>query len=317
MQHALKLYALLFVNLSNARHANISSSVKDPTNLYLRCAVTLQKSCEANGIEFALLTNDNIFIETNLAAIGARLKVVKLDFDRNVPKSLPFYEAHFKLDVIRAFGTGALGARVALVDIDAVITKPMPHFNDPRSIWVYDITSTMAESYGADVISRDLALAGALETADRWFGGEFLLSTSEAFAELAEAIDQCWPVYLENVKKLSHVGDETVLSAALSRMPDGMIIDAGRNPDLSVVRYWSVRTLHKPQPLGNSLSASIVHLPADKDFLAACADEPFEARHFQDRYVQRLRRKILRARMANAVDWLRRATPKRYSPRLS
>lgn len=294
----------------------MSSSVADPTDVYLKCAVTLQKSCEASGVESTLLTNDDVHVGARLAAIGARLTVVTLDFDRDVPHALPFYEAHFKLDVIRAFGTGALGDRVALVDIDAIVTKPMPVFDNARSIWAYDITSTMTESYGADVISKDLAFAGAVETASRWFGGEFLLATSDAFAELADAVDQCWPMYLRNISRLNHIGDETVLSAAISRLSSATIIDAGTDPDLSVVRYWSARTLHKPQPLGDSLEASIVHLPADKEFLAALHDRPFDIQQFRDKYTRALRWKIRRAIAANTVEYVRRKNLRRFIPSL-
>lgn len=299
-----RFYGLLYLDAATSGGVNLASR-SDAINTYVRCAATCHTSFDAHGEAFALITNDALQVRARLAALGcAAIEVVEIPFRSVVPREARFYAAHFKLDVLRAFATGALGARVGLVDIDCVLLRPIVL---PDCLSVYDISDQVYPDYGVEPVRRDLArVAGMPIAAPLWFGGEFIAGPCERFRVLTEAIDDCLPRYVAGLGDLHHVGDEMVVSAAIHRvLRDGLEIDdIGRA--LQVVRWWSGRTHHRQMPFSAAKACAILHLPSDKAFLAAWGGRPADTPRFLRDYERMFRRKQWTLRLSHLRDRLLR-----------
>src|SRR5258708_7777274 len=99
-----RLYSLFFVSPGHAKHANLASRGKSPIDIYLECGIGLAKSCAMQRIDYSIITNDKTFVDGRIAALGGAVSTIGQEFDREVPADAAFYAAHFKLDLLRAFG---------------------------------------------------------------------------------------------------------------------------------------------------------------------------------------------------------------------
>jgi hypothetical protein len=146
-------------------------------------------------------------------------------------------------------------------------------------------------------VRRDLErVSGAAVDACRWYGGECMLGHADSFAHLATTVFEMWPRYLELVGDLHHVSDEVLISCALAQT-DLKVVDVGQ---LGLIgRWWTART-NFPQASFTSMSRrSILHLPADKSYLAADARRAFGPGEFVSRYRRFAQRKLIRRRAYN------------------
>ena len=74
-----------------------------------------------------LLTNNKSFIDDSLRRIGyEELEVVEIPFSLNVPKGIPFYSAHYKVDVFRYLATLPEDEYSILLDSDVVCMREFP-----------------------------------------------------------------------------------------------------------------------------------------------------------------------------------------------
>jgi hypothetical protein len=79
-----------------------------------------------------------------------------------------------------------------------------------------------------------------------------------------------------------------------------------------VARWWSARTRTQMSPLKAATSRSVLHLPADKEFLANYSSgEQFDAEEFLGEYIRYAKRKIAVRRLLALLQ-----PGKGYSPRL-
>jgi hypothetical protein len=252
------------------------------------------------------VTNEVELIRARLQAIGApHVNTIGYQFDRDVPKDLKFYSAHFKLDLIRAFGSGAFGDQVGLVDIDTVLIRPFPEWvYRAEGLLAYDIGAQVFPEYGRDRILRDLQfVAGRSLNSPIWYGGEFLLGKASAFRRLAQYIELCWPTYRDNVKELHHLGDEMIISAALAMAREnGELIQNAGSTGL-VSRWWSARTGFVQKSWRAASDVCVVHLPADKVFLAAQSNLRFAPESFLKSYEIHAGRKIFIRKLYNLGGW--------------
>jgi hypothetical protein len=300
-EHDVQLFSLFYVDDKHSSHANLESGEASPVDVYLQCGTGLASSCRHWGIPYKIITNRKDFLDSRLAYLGGAVETVEQTFDRAVPEGIPFYSAHYKLDVVRAFGAGRYGAAAGLVDIDAVMAGRLnlPPLND-RTLVVYDITEQVRPAYGDDVILSDLKLIGG-PGAERpyWYGGELIVGAPGAFSRLSAAIDDLWPAYCSHWRELHHAGDEMIVTPALERLrrEGTTLIDAGRAG--IIARWWSVRTGHVQKPFDAISSASILHLPADKLFLAERSKQQSDAGRFVQEYRAYISPKLRRRRLMN------------------
>lgn len=287
----LNVYGVLYVGDRTEAHVNLKHAKLDPIDVYLKCACLSGASAVASGYDYKLITNDPEHLRSRASALGLPLvPTLEHNFTMKVPRHLPFHSAHYKLEVIRLFGTGQLGGLVALVDLDAIFTRPLRTTVD--GMMAYDITEQVLPAYGENRVLVDIETVCGISSRDaRWYGGEFIAGDSPSFAKLHEAVRCCWSEYLENIPGLHHVGDEMVLSAALHLAKSEGLVVADASEE--VVRWWSARTLSKFPSFTSVQHRSIIHLPSDKEFLARSSKSEFSSEKFIAGYRRYAMRKIL------------------------
>lgn len=287
-----KFYGLLY--LSPEKDSVVNSHVmnfEDQVSVYLDCAISLAKSLSSRGISFILLTNNSDFLGDLSSSKAKFLQIKEIDFFTEVPSDAKFYSAHFKLDVFRYLAS-LNEDYVGLCDLDMICINDMPSSlsnNIKKKIpMCYDISDQVIPAYGHDTITQSLKMIHGLDGEGRWTGGEFIAGSSDFFQILSKEADHLFENYKRHIKRLHHVGDEAFTSAALEiiRMKGIYIADAGT---LGIVgRYWSSKCLHPQKPIEYFHRSFLLHLPADKRFLAGLANqknsEPVEFKIQYEKY---------------------------------
>lgn len=304
------MFGLLFIDNATSTPNIRGGGADELLRIYVRNAQTLSRSLQANGqiSSFTLLTNN---IERISEYLGDdTLQLEQLHFTRDLPEGSRFYAAHHKLDIFR-FLSDIDAQTVGLCDLDMYCLRPLPEAAltvlANRIPIVYDITEQVVPAYGADTIRSDLATVSGRVGLTRWFGGEFICGTPAFFGQLSNAVEQIYPRYLRAINQVHHVGDEMVTSSAL-----GVLIDSGLEVadarDLGVVaRYWNSRTRHRQPPFSAYEHCAMLHLPADKRFLASLSDQgPSGAQDFLRRYRGHRVRGRLRRLVVGLVQLVRR-----------
>lgn len=300
-------HGLLFIE-SGERPMNLRRGY-DPLDIYLRCAAACRRSVEAHGFAYRLITNDAGAIAAGYARLSiAAPALIEHRFTRDVPP-IPFRSAHRKLELFRLFADGGGGAFPVLMDIDAVLLRPLKFGPiEPGTIFGYDITSQV----DAAAAAQDLRAVSTDGCDIRWWGGEFIAGDAAAFDALADAVDRCWPVYLAALPT-HHIGDETVTSAAMAMLTRAgrPLIDLGGE----VRRWWSnPTTIRQPASFAEALQAAVLHLPADKPMLARFAGDDLAIGEFPRVYRRHVTARLplhrLRALVARASG-----LPRRHAPR--
>ncbi len=305
----MKLYGLLHVCESERSAVNLrASDFRDQIAVYVGCASTLARSLRRQGLEFTLLTNDADYLKSASELAGS-LHIEEIVFRTEVPSGASFYSAHFKLDVFR-YLSEVDHPYVAFCDLDMVCTREMPA-DVAREVTLgrpmcYDISEQVTPAYGAAVIASDLQYLHGHASEGRWYGGEFIAGPPDFFRTLFSAVSSVYDGYVENIHRLHHVGDEAVTSAALELMRrDGIqLVDAG---SLGCVgRYWNSDVRHDQKDVSCYLDRFLLHLPADKRFLASVAylseDDPNYVRLYE-RHLSSTRNRLIQAlrRVRNAL----------------
>lgn len=309
-----KYYGLLYVDEVRNRNTNLAWR-GDPVDIYLSCACLCAKTFRSAGESFCLVTNSAREVQRRLDDLElSDLPVVTYPFSLPVPEGLPFYSAHFKLDLFRAFGLGDFGDHVGFVDLDTVLLKRLPTCS---ALGVYDISDQVLPVHDRARIIADIKkISGRLISDARWYGGEFVTGSAGMFRIISSHVETFWETYIQNVSSLGHVGDEMVLSAAINfARHDGVpITDYGMN--CLVARWWSARTRHEQPPFDAVKKAALLHLPADKTFLARQAQYPFDRDSFLTKFRPYVRRKCLSRRILHFSQALL-PRPKQFLPRLT
>lgn len=271
---------LLYCGDSGERHTNMADGGGDPLLIYVQNAATLARSLAIHGQALTLVTNDSPRVGGLVEQAGATglITVEEVAFTLEVPRGIPFYSAHFKLELLRLFGEGRFGAFPALLDLDVVALRPLAFPHQP-GLWAYDIGQEMLDTSGGAVASLQ-DLAGVPLESRKWFGGEFLAGPQADFARLWRMVEELWPDYCASAGEWYHSGDEMMVSTALNRLVDEghAVNDAGRAG--LVARWWSVRTTRRLGRLADAQRCAILHLPADKHLLARHSTRPFAAETF-------------------------------------
>ncbi|KQS76671.1 hypothetical protein ASG25_15445 [Rhizobium sp. Leaf384] len=319
----IRLFTVLYIDETQIQHSSVGKGRLPTRDVYIGCASNLLASCGRHGVRVEILTNQPAYVNAHLVRLGAPEIAIGVAFSRDVPKGIPFYAAHFKLDAIRQLASGAFGSHVGLIDNDVVMLNlpaaDLATWDDDR-LFVYDISGTVLEEYGADRVRSDLRRVARAELrSTHWYGGEFIAGSCGAFKSLSERIERLWPTYKALTGELHHVGDEMIVSAALNSLLDEdaiHLIDVGDGRHRWISRWFSTRSRFRQMPLSHHLGSSMLHLPADKRFIAAAVARPFEPDPFIVQYRRHVQRKLLLRKLVNAIGLIRGERP-RQVPRLS
>lgn len=309
-----KYYSLLYIDQVRNRNTNLAGG-GDPVDVYLACACLCAKAFRSAGQSYCLVTNDAGEIQRRLERLQiGDLPVVSFEFLLQVPQGIPFYSAHFKLDLFRGFGSGEFGKDVGLVDLDTVLLRTLPECG---AMGVYDISDQVLPVYEQSRIDADMEkISGRSIPQARWYGGEFVTGSESMFRAISSYVETFWENYIQNVGSLAHNGDEMIMSAALNcaRIDGVSLVDYGKNG--SVARWWTSRTRHQQPPFDAVKGSALLHLPADKIFLARQAQHPFDSETFLKKFRPYVRRKCLSRRILHLSEALLRK-PKHFPPVLA
>lgn len=304
-------YGLLHIAENESSSVQLSGrSFVDQIAVYLKNASTLASSLEKAGYGFFLLTNKADELREILTQLTLpSLKVEQISFTREIPSGIRFYSAHFKLDVYQYFA--ALDNHYSvLCDLDMLCTgKKLKIFQqavESETPLYYNITDQVSYGKSRDVAYDDIHLIEG-KSEGIWCGGEFIGGTSSFFKSLAAEVDNIFPNYIKVIDQVSHVGDEAVTSVALQRLRQKgtHMIDAG--PVSIVGRFWNCsRSLSYQRHANFYEGCFLLHLPADKEFLAELAGQNVEDyvrcfKHYRLWSVQ-----SMKIRVKRVVRWLLR-----------
>ena len=94
--------------------------------------------------------------------------------------------------------------------------------------------------------------------------GELIGASSRNFELIYKKCNEIFNTYLNNLKALNHIGDETIFNAALQLL-DLKTLDLG---NLNIIeRKWSSICLFDQLPIKTIHKISLVRLPSSKNFI--------------------------------------------------
>jgi len=287
---------MLYIDRAQGRRVNLRSSA-DAVAVYAGCASLLAASARAAGESFTVVTNSLKDVRSAAEAGGfAPFPCVEIAFDLALPHATRFAQAHRKLCLLEIMGSGALGSFVGLMDIDAVLQGPLSgRLGQAPGLHVFALDASLAGGRPSDIE----LLVGRSPARRQWYGGEFIAGDRLSIGRLAATCKSLLPRYLKVLPRLVHVGDETIVSAALNLLEqDGMPIrEVGA--ERIVARWHGGRLPVVQQTLAEALDAIVLHLPSDKLFLQSQARKPFAPERFRHDLVRRARGRSLLRSLAN------------------
>ena len=253
-----------------------ATDFNDEINVYLNCAITLSNSLRLKNVEFTLLTNSKFELE-RVKPIGTALQIEEIPFSTVVPDGTPFYAAHRRLDVFRYF-SGLAESYVACCDLDMMCLNDFPnclsHIIREGIPLCYDISDHVISAGWRELAIRDLQLIHNCESEGRWYGGEFIAGPPVFFRTLTRECERIYGNYIKNIGHFNFRTDEPMRSAALEMIRKGGAYVADAGPLGIVGRFWNCKTRHPQRSLEYFQQGSLLHLPADKRFLAGLSREP-------------------------------------------
>lgn len=297
--------ALVFVDADGRRSPNSLSG--DPRS-YVDQAVCLNRSLLRAGMpRLNIMTNAPDRIATRLETFPkeTRPSVHRLATTISLPKDMPVYAAHFKLDLMDQVAAGLpRDAMMLLLDADMIAIRPLDAELLTRcaeaGLGAFDISDHVFPAYGFASVINDLEIiANRRFQNPRWYGGEFFLANQESLCRLVQRAREHYVRYVDAIGRLLHHGDEAFMSAALNTLADDgqAIVEVGAYQ--VVGRHWAGNTF---RDLSWFRHCSFVHLPDGKALLARPSRlTGFVPRHLWRSVVIALR--IGRAR--SALKWLR------------
>ncbi|WP_372776417.1 hypothetical protein [Mangrovibacterium sp.] len=300
-QRNISFNTLLYVDLKNQSLSEngIGGKFEDQIKTFVGCALALARSLSFfTGYQLTVLTNN----EPYLRQFSNELNYKELEFQMQVKPGIPFYSAHFKLDVFRYFASNEESdLYMVLVDSDVVCINPAPinfyRCVDDRMPLYFDITSHHIPAYGRERMIRDKELVLVNSRSNgMWVGGELVGGVNSFYRELVQEVDRYQTRYFEMSSKLFHQGDEFLLSVAIELMlKKGVAIcEAGRFGIIG--RYWTFPTKHIQKKWKSYSGHFLVHLPSDKRFLKS-------TRRVGDDFSLLLSRYIFRARIEGRLRY--------------
>ena len=249
---------------------------------YLGNARTLYLSLAEVGVPLVLLTNGASELKNLMPWPEREMPEIReISFEGDVPTTVGFYSAHRKWDVFRYLGSLEEDVYVLLLDLDAIVGRGFSEsfrFCAEQGVpLVYDITDQVVPAYGSRRILADLKAISPLCGSVRWYGGEYVSGKPAFFRDMYKRVQIFKASYFEKAPLLHHNGDEFVSTIAIETLKkDGWRVDDGGT--LGVIgRYWSSRCRHRQRSFTHYADfCSLLHLPADKSFLAKvfpCSDK--------------------------------------------
>ena len=291
MTSSLTIYsAICFTPFEESPHSTYRSYVDSQyiaAKNYVLLSLQLSRSFPSNS--FYLVTNEPYLY----LSIARRLNITPpalqyCPFLFRTDPGTPFRLAHFKIDVWNHIASHCPSSHACLLDLDIVGFHNSYHYlqlliNDNTDLFFYDQYSVQLRSYGENLITRDINLLSPTSAIKIWAGGEFLLGTKKSYAALYHASLKAKPNYIAQLSQFRHIGDETVLTAALISISDFLLVKPINQYQI-INRLFLARLLKgsKRQSFNDAFGFSLLHLPSSKAFLTCPLFQfaPLPIRHF-------------------------------------
>lgn len=260
-------YTMLFIANEDITK-NVSENGSVGIKEYINCCKLLFYSLKKYGFKLVVLSNLPEFI----TRIAPELSVEKVDFTINIPSGIKFYAAHHKIDVFKYLSVSGADYSI-LIDNDVVCINDIPEnfeaiLHNELPIY-YDITDQVYPAYGRNKIINDKEKLMKCPSVGNWAGGELIGGTRSFFGEIYNSCMAYLPCYVDNISQLFHNGDEMLTSCAIEKylLQGHLVFNFGSIG--GIARHWSVKTLHKSKPFAALKDCFLLHLPADKKYLAS------------------------------------------------
>ena len=305
----MKFFTLIHIcaeeqSLHNSNANNFDSQIQ----LYLSCARQLHFTLKQQNLDLIVLTNDKNYLQ-NLVRDNYEIEIIEITFTLKVPSGIRFYSAHFKLEVFQFLALQQY-PYVALVDSDMLCVNSLPesfqNIIDLKIPMYYDITDQTPPAYGHHVTITDKDRLLNHKSVGLWAGGEFISGPPAFFRDLSEQVENIQDQYFSSFNLFHHQGDEMITSIAIEELmisKQYAILDAGA---LSIIaRFWSAHTLHIQKPLKAYYNHFLLHLPADKVFMAHLRNDQRKGKAFFKKYRKYLDKKIFRKEISKVLSKFR------------
>ncbi|RDE06303.1 hypothetical protein DVW87_00800 [Sphingomonas aracearum] len=299
------MHGLLILDTESVDLPNVSRR-RDAEQLYMRCAALMVRSVTAAGLRAVVVTNAAQRVATEFAELGLQdANIVERAFELPADRTIPHRAAHAKLALMRDLAASGEDALMAILDLDAVMLRA-PHLGEaltPGRLACFDITPAMFAESGGRCENDVRRISNDQVRVPRWFGGEMVVGDAAAFRSLVEMIDLVEPRYWAEHAGLYHSGDEAPVSTALNLLRERghHHLDLGEGRHLA--RWWSTWRPFAQQSLSEAGRACVLHLPADKAFLAGEAGHAFVPSRFLRRYRRHVARRLAVRRLASRFGY--------------
>ena len=250
----------------------MTKSADQRISSYMDCVLCMFWSarCHYPEARLILIVNDASNIGSEHSALFCKLNVQIVAIQ---PISVPsmavrFKGAFFKLDAVGYIGKNETGFCMML-DSDAIITKrdqSLDFFISRGCSLAYSI-SKPGENFESKAYLFELfgKLSGESPGSNcEWVGGEFLAGTPAFFAAIDQVVKRSIENYWKIYSTLHHIGDEVLLSCAVSIVAGKSGQHVVFNPHV-VYRYWTRGVIGYGQlHYGLLKEIPILHLPDQK-----------------------------------------------------
>lgn len=265
----MNFYTLIYIG---SKQINTNLKGKKNSDIYIDLACQLYKSLRLGGNNLTILSNKKQYIVKYLKR-NYKFKIIVEEihdtFAKTVPDFTKFKAAHAKIDCFKYFANLDSLKPVFLIDSDVLLLRNFPSWFNTEllstdHIYGYDITRQLVTGYGKKVVDADLKLF-LKQPLTEWYGGEIIGASPVVFKSIYEKSKNIFKIYLKNLKKLNHIGDETIFNAALQSL-DLKVIDLG---SLNIIeRKWSSPCFYDQLPLNTINKISLIHMPSSKSFIS-------------------------------------------------
>jgi hypothetical protein len=259
-------YTMLYIKNNNPAN-NMAENGNVNYLGYINCCSILSKSLERFGHQLIVITNEPDIILSNCSS----LNVERAFFGLDIPEGIRFFGAHHKIDVFKHLSLYGSEYSI-LLDSDVVCINRMPE--NIRNIIAQKIPMYLGTSDRAyttngtkKVVEDKAKLMGKLSFGI-WAGGEFLGGDKQFFHNIYSYCIKYWDRYVYYHGELFHNGDEMLTSCAIEDyfITNNKIFDVGTVN--CIYRSHSIPTVYIERPFDVILDNFLLHLPADKEYLA-------------------------------------------------
>jgi hypothetical protein len=289
----IKFFSFLYIDKKVERLNFKNQDFEDRYSIYLKNAALLNLAIHDCGYEFVILTNNKSYILKKIKKeFMNAISIIEIAFPLKVSKSMHFYCCHYRVDIFK-YLSKLKNTSSILLDLDVVILKNLKKIN--YKIFencgvVHDISSNIFPAYGFKKIKENLQmLMGYKVKNPRWYGGDFIGGSEKFFQILHSLTKKYQSKFTKLKKKFPSYTDEFFLTAA--------ILDIKKNIKYKIVdgchlrvwsRYWSINTIHKQMNIKKYFNFYMLHLPADKEFIAKFYDKLRLSKDFKIAYIEKI-----------------------------